>query len=623
MVALFIVSIYAVYALTTNTNPTSNIAVTEIEDTTGATHHGHYTLDLDENNNRRAILRVSADVGYYVSGLTVKFGGNDIPLGFEAGAEQGSYFRRYEYSYDRDEYQFEIPEGASSSNKVQVTINYAKKDPINITYQEYNNQEYDGERATNPSNYGEENVLVTNYMDGDIVLPENCTDNGCLVKFKFSGVDSYNRYKSTVIGFDTEKTAEQLAEEGRSPWFKVESRYELENGEYEDGIFSNQEPCDDNTQTCEFIITRDFNKASYATMHVGYTDLYIFSKDFIGFTVKGDVNNFEDLLRETGNDLLGFDEQKKDASLQLFYGTKKLTLTKVEPKELINDGEKHTGTLRNFDNVTGSGYGYNTSYNAGKVTVTIDTYYQDELVLNLTVKDGVENLLPVSIKLHRLAFAGNGGELLEVDSIGRNCRENNNGNTCNEGVYYSTQYRGVLSSFYVSENTERKDDIQGHRIDDVNGNNIDISTVGNESGYARDKNFNPHVIALFYNEDDIIVETKDFDLNDEIYVGGCITKAHFNEAFSNPTTNNDVEDNEYVCTDANTPVKLKYIDYFGDHLEESIMHDIVLIGKDEAKQKGIVKIALFLVNGEVKKTDAPELNYGVGEGKIMYVREER
>ena len=49
------------------------------------------------------------------------------------------------------------------------------------------------------------------------------------------------------------------------------------------------------------------------------------------------------------------------------------------------------------------------------------------------------------------------------------------------------------------------------------------------------------------------------------------------------------------------------------------MHDLVLIGKDEAREKGIRKIGIFLVNGEIEKDSIPALTYGVGEGRIMEI----
>ena len=52
------------------------------------------------------------------------------------------------------------------------------------------------------------------------------------------------------------------------------------------------------------------------------------------------------------------------------------------------------------------------------------------------------------------------------------------------------------------------------------------------------------------------------------------------------------------------------------------MHDLVLIGKEEAKEKGIVKIALFLVNGEIEEDSIPKLTYGIGEGRVMEIRGE-
>ena len=52
------------------------------------------------------------------------------------------------------------------------------------------------------------------------------------------------------------------------------------------------------------------------------------------------------------------------------------------------------------------------------------------------------------------------------------------------------------------------------------------------------------------------------------------------------------------------------------------MHDIVLIRKEDVEEKGIAKIGIFLVNGEIEKDEIPELTYGIGEGRIMEIRGE-
>ena len=66
-----------------------------------------------------------------------------------------------------------IPNDATEENKVQVEIEYAEKAPIDITYIDYG--------ADTPA----ETLLVKKYRDGDIVLPDNYSGNGCGLKLQF------------------------------------------------------------------------------------------------------------------------------------------------------------------------------------------------------------------------------------------------------------------------------------------------------------------------------------------------------------------------------------------------------------------------------------------------------
>ena len=212
-------------------------------------------------------------------------------------------------------------------------------------------------------------------------------------------------------------------------------------------------------------------------------------------------------------------------------------------------------------------------------------------------------------------------QLLEVDSQGRNCGEEHNGNTCDQGVYYSVQYRGVLSAFYV-ENNAQMTNINANRVTYMDDNDLNLEEYGQFDVYARNKNFPPYAIALFYDEDGMIVETKSIDLNAETLQGGFITKSVFNQKYGNYNVIGNINDN-YVFFDANSRVPfMSDIDYFDQHLNETIMHDIVLIGKDEVQEKNIKKIALFLVNGEMEEDDIPSLTYGIGEGLILEIRGE-
>lgn len=607
-VILVIISVITVNAL-------SNPSVDEIisVEKKGQTTHGDYNINISNTNlgdsGYKGELFLSVDKGYYVSDLSVKFDDQELELGFEAGAENGNFFRKYNFSPLEREYQFVIPEEVSSSNKINIEITYSKKSPIDITYANYTSNQYDDNHVYDVDNYdlANEQVLVTNYLDGDLVLRDDMISNGSLLKLQFENADAYNYYKSI--------------NREDNPWIRAEAGFN-----HEDYLTTGEDACfnEDDNYYCLVVVKKDFSKATVGSLSVGYTELNVFTPDYLGFSVETDIQNFNDILHETGSEQIGFTETKKEANIEIFYGTKKLKLTKKTPEAIVNDNQANrTGSVREFDNVTGEGYGYSTSYEDGVATISINTYYQDKYVISINLLKNGQNVLngPVKLNLSRFAFAGNGGQLLEVDSQGRNCHENNNGNTCNQGVYYSTQYRGILSAFYVAENTNKTQIDSLYRVNSVDKNNktIELNDSYPEEGYKRDEDFNPHAIALFYDENDMIVETKDFDLNADTNVGGFVSKSTYNSVFSGYTSNLEVTKN-YLLFDHNDRLPIKYVSYFGNHLDETIMHEIVLIGKDEAREKNIKKIALFLVNGEIEENTIPELTYGIGEGRIMEIR---
>ena len=594
-------SMYVGYALNI-TNPTDVINVT----TSGEKTHGNYTLEIHETHLQEATsgylgrVTVAVDPGYYVKDVSATFKGDKVDFGFEAGAEQGNFFRKYEFNPMQDLYEFIIPNDANEDHKVEVNIEYAEKAPFDITYMSYKGTSYKDEDLENPDNYNNEVMLVEGYKDGDLVLPNDVTDNGSVLMFKFSE-ETYNEYKAIIIP------------ESGDRWFRAEAV--VDNKNYIDGN------CDDETNTCYVFIDKDFKNISYGTIELAYTKLGVYTTDYVGFNVETDVDNFNDIIAETGSSTIGFTKNKLESSIELFYGTRVLTLTSNLPKPIIKNGTVNKcGSVKTYNNVTGSGYGYNVAYDNGKVIVSINTFYQDELAIELNILNGTENVIgkPVSIVLNRFAFAGNGGQLLEVDEKGRNCRENNNGNTCDKGIYYSTQYRGVLNFMYINEGETETNFTDLYRVDNITNNSIDVSDTAPESGYKRNKDFNPHAIALFYDENDMIVGTKDIDLNAEIDADGFVKKSVFNDVFSTYTVNKTI-DKDYVMFDHDHPTRIQNLEYFGHHTEETIMHDIVFISKDEVEEKNIKKIGLFLVNGEIDPDNMPALTYGIGKGRIMEI----
>ena len=606
VMVLLLVSIYVVKAINP-TNPKDAINVTVSGG--DAIAHGDYEYDAQDvdvslcESGYIGKIMASADAGYYVKNIDVTFGTEHLTLGEDAGSEHGNFFREWPFTPFREEYKYCLPAEASSTNQVQVNVEFAKKDEIDIAYMNYEGNSYDFDSITDLRNYGDPNVLIEGYMEGDIVLPDDCTANGCVLLIQFG--DNYNNYKNTNPEFQGDD------------WIRIHGQIE--------SVMTGVDACDDDSKTCLILVTKDFIEDSYALVDVGYTRFSIMSSNFIGFDVKLDVENFTDILFETDRESIAFNEDNREIDLTIFYGTKHMRLVRKVANPIINNGANHNGSLREFTNVTGSGYGYNIEYDAVEevANVYINTYYQDKMTLEFNITNGNENVLGGSVKiyLNRFAFGGNGMQLLEVDSQGRNCGEEHNGNTCDQGVYYSVQYRGVLSAFYV-ENNAQMTNINANRVTYMDDNDLNLEDYGQFDVYARNKNFTPYAIALFYDEDGMIVETKSIDLNAETLQGGFITKSVFNQKYGNYNVIGNINDN-YVFFDANSRVPfMSDVDYFDQHLNETIMHDIVLIGKDEVQEKNIKKIALFLVNGEMEEDDIPSLTYGIGEGLILEIRGE-
>ena len=65
------------------------------------------------------------------------------------------------------------------------------------------------------------------------------------------------------------------------------------------------------------------------------------------------------------------------------------------------------------------------------------------------------------------------------------------------------------------------------------------------------------------------------------------------------------------------------------HLQDTIMHDVLLIQKSVAKANGVKEIRLFLVNadgvpgGTITKDNLPTLTFGTGKGIKLEIRDEQ
>ena len=199
VISLFGLSIYVAKALDPS-NPLDSVNVIE----SGETEHGELNV-ISENlsnppggipdgsSNVKVRMNYTVDDGYYVDSLTVNFNNNSVELGFEAGSETGSFFRRTAFYPLINEYEFFIPQDASENNKVEVNIHYARKEAVDVNYKLYKGSGDIHDEA----NYEVANLLVEGYRDGDIILPESCNDNGCMLVFDFGTKENYNKFKNS------------------------------------------------------------------------------------------------------------------------------------------------------------------------------------------------------------------------------------------------------------------------------------------------------------------------------------------------------------------------------------------------------------------------------------------
>ena len=372
VITLFIISLYTVHALTT-TDPMDVINVVAVGSGGNCDVTAFETHLESAESGYLGQVECTVNPGYYLKDVSVKFNNEALKLGFEAGSENGNFLREYDFNPNEMLYQFIIPNDATEENKVEVKYEFAEKEVFDITYKAFTGTDYEQEMRDIDKYEETGHKLVEGYKDGDIVLPTACTNNGCLLELKFSK-DAYDIYK-TIRVRENEENEEII-------WLNAEA---FRNNESLLAADQNEACYDDEAHNhiCLVLVHKDFKDFGYGTLKVGYTKIHMFADNSVAFTVETDVENFNDILMETGSDVISFTDNKDSSNVELFYGTKKLTLKKVEPIALVNTGEKNVGTVKDIDNVEGSGYGYTTNYNNGTLIVNIDTYYQDELKLEL------------------------------------------------------------------------------------------------------------------------------------------------------------------------------------------------------------------------------------------------
>ena len=286
------------------------------------------------------------------------------------------------------------------------------------------------------------------------------------------------------------------------------------------------------------------------------------------------------------------------------------------------------GTLKNVYNKIESGD--QNKYPVSDGVLTIKSFYEPDYDVKLILKNGSTVVKNVTVRFNRFAFGGNAGSLLLVDGEGINCKaEHESPNCTDNNTYVSTDYRGLIDTFYTDTNVTPFTELTFTKTffgEHASG------IVDNTKLYTRNTDFSPWAVAVFYSGD-TVVATKSWDLSKEVLTAGYNKTVIPNDEVNNvlakadnpgeKITDYNSSDYEYFGYGQGFLIPIEDIMYFDERTfnDGIIEHRILLARKDEILDNNITKIALFLTNGELKSDDEnfPELTYGVGEGKIFEV----
>lgn len=525
----------------------------------------------------------------------------------------------------------ELPTG-----KLNLKAEFVDYEPMDITYSNYTltpDEEHEfgyvyNDGTKNLNNYSETyNNLVTGYKGGDIILPEDCTSNGCILKVTLSATD-FDAIQARVTEYNEEINDDmddilllELSamfnhlEDMDIPVdtiypYEVEGNLYIENGE--------------NTKSFYLIINKFFTKKNRSDFILGDNKNRILSEDYIGIKYLVDRKYFD----ETDGFLSFTEENNYTQDATLFYGAPKVQLLVESAKEVYATNTEGMGTLKHpYNKIVSKDnakYPINESFE-----LTINSFYEPEYRVPLVLKNNDTTVQEVTLNLNRFAFGGNGGGLLVVDSEGHNCRNPRENQNCGEANYYiSTEYRGLVDTFYTRK------DVQPTTIDFFAISNQEQGLIGdsrtNQTVYARNEEFNPWAVAIFYH-DDMVVTTRSFNLGELVKTEGITRDTIENDMINGiakdwggqTITDYNSADYTYFGYGLGYEKSINSIKYFNenDYERGTINYTLILASKEEIIDNDITRIALFLTNGELKSDEEnfPELTYGVGEGKVFEV----
>ena len=531
------------------------------------------------------------------------------------------------------------------TENIKLKAVFTDFEPMNISYARYkigteNEEEYWDvytDKTYDLDNYEEEfTPILTGYRGGDIILPEGCTENGCLLKISMNLTD-YNSMMDRLDYFNENQNEdfEYYDFLSLSSMFNhldtvyVDSVELLYEDDEDGGILIET---DEENATFYFVVNKFFDYEKNRTdVSIGDNKFRILGENYIGLNYSLDEKYF-DAGKEYG--FLAFNEfNDYYQDLVIFYGTPEIQfeIDSPIPVSLADGGSSNMGTLK---------FQYNSikSDDQGKFPIdnnfvlSINSFYEQDYRVPLALKDANNETKHITLNLSRLAFGGNAGSLLVVDGDGINCRDVNREDVepnCVDGnMYVSTLYYGLFDTFYSSEDLRTEVD-EVFEIEKFDGQELRADRVTNVIAYERNDNFRPWATAIYYS-DDVVMFTKSFNLEEAIKVTG-ISEEKIDNSFinnhaydfaNNLITDFDNENYNLFRYGHGLDLPISKIKYFDQNTyNDKISYRLLLASQEEITENNIDKIALFLTNGELKADEEnfPELTYGVGEGKIFEV----
>ena len=596
-------------------------------------------MRVEEYNNHDGYREISVFVNDITAGKrfsTFEYceydeGNNTCGEWQDVNGYQNNYASSFANSVGSDDMFFDLK---VPDTKVKFRAVFEDFEPMNISYALFNDEdlvEYNYvDKAKSLNNYTLPFApIITGYRGGDIVLPSDCTDQGCLLKVTMSS-DDYDAYNDRLTAENNRPNAEtkelvdvasmnnhldEIGLYGDSlAIYKVGEDPEHQQIYYES---------DNSTTSFYLVVSKYFYGKNRSEFVVGDNKNRILSEDYIGLKYKVDRKYFDEGNNYGFLTFNDYNDYKQEATI--FYGT---PLVQFEVDDYITP----VGTQVNVGELK---YSYNSIVSRdnrfpinNNFELLIDSFYEQDYTIPMTLKgpNGDKN---IELNFSRFAFGGNAGGLLPVDGNGNNCRDAGSNPDCTEGnIYVSTRYRGLFDTFYSTGNSTQKNIVSIS----MQHQGLTADAATNVTVYERNLDFNPWAVAIFYH-DDQVVATKSFDLGELVKVEGISDVVIPNSAMVGAKTFGGDPFGDY---DSDYYVQNGYLFGYGLGFEQSmntikyfsegsynsnIDQTLILASKEEIIDNDINRIALFLTNGELKSDEQnfPKLKYGVGEGKVFYI----